>query len=206
MKSFNIICSQIHWIECQVLKWLLGIQPKCASVPQRQTKNCDVRTFVQCSTWYLAGVGIVCASHTERTLCLCSLRCAWGTQLTAQVPLYSDQTLQLQGCHSPESSSSSTVLTRPRTKAQKRQKCGYLLKELSDKVYCLQDKSYMDSVIKKLEDLLEDVGQHTPHDGPLALSYTPPVKRCSEAGEHLRPLKNLQRRLPFCGRVGQKNA
>ncbi|XP_042288518.1 uncharacterized protein si:dkey-31c13.1 isoform X2 [Thunnus maccoyii] len=127
-----------------------------------------------------------------------------GCHSTVTKPSNSEQQTHA-GFHSPESSSSSTVLTNPRTKAQKRQRCDSLLKELADKVYHLQDGSYMDRVIEKLEDLLEDVRQHTPHHGPFALSYTPPVKRgCSEAAEHQRPLKKNRQKLRLPGRVGRR--
>ncbi|KAM9345669.1 uncharacterized protein ABDE67_012269 [Symphorus nematophorus] len=103
-----------------------------------------------------------------------------------------------------------STVTKPdskqQTKARKRQKCCNLLKDLADKVYQLQDESYMDRVIVKLEDLLEDIRQHAPHDGSLALSYTPPAKRrCSEAAEHLRPLEKVNRRkMQFSGTVGRR--
>ncbi|XP_062287897.1 uncharacterized protein si:dkey-31c13.1 isoform X1 [Scomber scombrus] len=107
------------------------------------------------------------------------------------------------GCHSVESSSSSTVLTNPSTKTWKHQKCSTLLKELTDKVYLLQDESCMDRMIEKLEGLLEDVKQNTPNDGSLVLLYTPLVKkRSSGAAEHPKPLKKTRRKLPLSGGVG----
>lgn len=107
------------------------------------------------------------------------------------------------GCHSAESPSSSTVLTNPSTKTWKRQKCSALLKELTDKVYHLQDESCMDRMIEKLEGLLEDVKQNTPNDGSLVLLYTPLVKRrTSGAAEHAKPLKKPRRKLPLSGGVG----
>ncbi|XP_029934407.1 uncharacterized protein LOC115378326 isoform X2 [Myripristis murdjan] len=113
-----------------------------------------------------------------------------GCHSTVTEPSDSEQQT-LGGCHSPESSSSF------RAKAWKRQKCDSLLKELADTIYHLEDESYMDRVIERLEDFLEDVRQHT---GSLALSYTPPVKRsCSEAAEQLRPLKKHRRKPQFPG-------
>lgn len=102
-----------------------------------------------------------------------AMRCSWGT-------LHAD-------CHSPESSCSSTVL---RTNAQRPKKCRSLLKELADKVFHLKDGSYKDRVMEGVEDLLEDVRQHTPHDGLLDLPSTPLLR---EAAQRLQSSSGLQK-------------
>ncbi|XP_056157131.1 uncharacterized protein LOC130131474 isoform X2 [Lampris incognitus] len=143
-----------------------------------------------------------------------------GCHSTETEPSVSKQQNQA-GCRSPESSSSSTVLTSPRTKARKRQKCRSLLQQLADKIYHLQDESYMDRMIEELEDVLENVRQHTPHDGPLAMLYTPPLKKCRQklrssgrVGRRaemarkmhksvnlLQPVKSLKSNLLSCGHM-----
>lgn len=121
-----------------------------------------------------------------------------GCHYTVMKP---SEQLTYADCHSLETSSSSTVLTIPSTKLWKRQKCCTLLKQLADKVCHLQDESCMDRMIEKLDGLLEDVKQHTPHDGSLTLLYTPVVKRRSSGvSEHQ---KKPRRKLPLSGGVGQ---
>lgn len=75
-------------------------------------------------------------------------------------------------------------------KTKKRQKCGSLPHEISDLSYHLQDEQFMDSVIDRLTDLLEDVKLHTPHDETLPLSYTPPSKKA----RHLKPLSMVAKK------------
>ncbi|XP_076139180.1 uncharacterized protein LOC143122207 [Alosa pseudoharengus] len=72
------------------------------------------------------------------------------------------------------SRSGSSHVTSSAWKAKKRRKCGRLLHEITDLSYHLQDEPFLDSVIGRLTDLLEDVRLHTPHDETLPLSYTPP--------------------------------
>ncbi|KAL0159461.1 hypothetical protein M9458_043186, partial [Cirrhinus mrigala] len=80
------------------------------------------------------------------------------------------------------------------SKTQKRQKCGSLLRDISDLVYHLQDEPFLDSIVR-LNDLLEDVRHHTPHDDTLPLSYTPPSKKCRD----LKPLSMIPRKHPSSG-------
>ncbi|XP_056135636.1 uncharacterized protein LOC130112333 [Lampris incognitus] len=94
---------------------------------------------------------------------------------------------------------SSTEMTK-QSKTKKRQKCGSLLREISDLAYPLQDESFLDSVIGRLTDLLEDVRVHTPHDETLPLSYTPPSKKA----RHLKSLSMVPKKHPFSGRVGRR--
>ncbi|KAL0149880.1 hypothetical protein M9458_054811, partial [Cirrhinus mrigala] len=86
------------------------------------------------------------------------------------------------------------------TARQKRQKCGSLLRDISDLVYHLQDEPFLDSLIVQLNDLLEDVRRHTPHDDTLPLSYTPPSKKC----RYLKPLSMILRKHPSSGRFGRR--
>lgn len=84
-------------------------------------------------------------------------------------------------CPSP-AAPSETILITPSVKAEKREKCGTLLKEISDLTCHIQDETFLDSVTDRLTDLLEDLRRHIPHDDILDLSYTPPSKKmCSSA-------------------------
>ncbi|KAJ8378370.1 hypothetical protein AAFF_G00243280 [Aldrovandia affinis] len=96
------------------------------------------------------------------------------------------------------------VLTNPRRKAKKRQICGRLLEELSNMTYQLQDEPFLDSVIRRITDLIEDVRRNIPHDDTLPLSYTPPSKkmRCLKPQRTLKPLSTIPQRHPFSVRVG----
>ncbi|XP_051723291.1 uncharacterized protein LOC127498220 isoform X4 [Ctenopharyngodon idella] len=77
---------------------------------------------------------------------------------------------------------SETILITPSVKAEKREKCATLLKEISDLTCHVQDGTFLDSVTGRLTDLLEDLRRHIPHDDILDLSYTPPSKKtCSSA-------------------------
>ncbi|XP_074504852.1 uncharacterized protein LOC141775412 [Sebastes fasciatus] len=132
----------------------------------------------------------LCLAYRENPLFVidevCLKHSADGSGTSAPSSTATNPSASEQQTHA-ESSSSSTC-------ARKRQKCDSLLKDLADKVSHLQDESYMDRVIEKLEDLLEDVIHHTPHDGPLALLSTPAVKRRrSETAEPLRLLKKHMR-------------
>ncbi len=54
---------------------------------------------------------------------------------------------------------------------------GYL-SQTSLRTTDLQDKPFLDSLSVRLNDLLEDVRCHTPHDDTLPLSYTPTSNKC----------------------------
>ncbi|XP_058605729.1 uncharacterized protein LOC131523397 isoform X2 [Onychostoma macrolepis] len=89
-------------------------------------------------------------------------------------------------CPSP-AAPSETFLTTP--KAEKREKCGTLLKEISELTCHIQDGTFLDSVTNRLSYLLEDIRQHTPHDDILDLSYAPPSKKmCSASTGHPKTL------------------
>ncbi|XP_073678281.1 uncharacterized protein [Garra rufa] len=95
---------------------------------------------------------------------------------------------------------SSSVPPKGNSKTKKRQKCGSLLREISDLTYHLQDEPFLDSLTVRLNDLLEDVRRHTPHDDTLPLSYTPPSKKYRS----LKPLSMIPRKHPFSGRFGRR--
>ncbi|KAL0203671.1 hypothetical protein M9458_001689, partial [Cirrhinus mrigala] len=63
------------------------------------------------------------------------------------------------------------------SKTKKREKCGSLLREISDLTHHLQDEPFLDSLTVRLNELLEDVKRHAPHNDTVALSYTPPSKK-----------------------------
>ncbi|CAM4649087.1 unnamed protein product [Leuciscus chuanchicus] len=101
---------------------------------------------------------------------------------------------------SPAAPSESTLIT-PSVKAGKREKCGTLLKEISDLTCRIQDGTFLDSVTDRLTNLLEDLRRHIPHDDILDLSYTPPSKKmCSSAPAE--PLNTIPERCPVSGIVG----
>ncbi|XP_051503118.1 uncharacterized protein si:dkey-31c13.1 isoform X1 [Myxocyprinus asiaticus] len=96
----------------------------------------------------------------------------------------------------PPALPSGTILTTPSFQAQKLQKCGSLLREITDLTSHLQDETFLDSVIDRLTDLLEDVRHHTPHNDTLDLSYTPPSKKwCSVSTRHPNPLSTVPKTL-----------
>ncbi|KAK1893357.1 Ribosome-binding protein 1 [Dissostichus eleginoides] len=86
---------------------------------------------------------------------------------------------------------------------RKRQPCGTLLREITEHTYHLQDETFMCTVISRLNDLLEDVKQHTPHDSSLPPSFTPPKHKRQERTIKPQP-STSHRRHPFSGRVGHK--
>lgn len=79
--------------------------------------------------------------------------------------------------------SSSTPLINSSTppgdtrKTKKRKKCGSLLREISVLTCHLQDEPFLDTLTVRLNDLLEDVRCHAPHNDTLSLSYTPLSKK-----------------------------
>ncbi|KAI9543595.1 hypothetical protein NQZ68_008642 [Dissostichus eleginoides] len=86
---------------------------------------------------------------------------------------------------------------------RKRQPCGTLLREITEYTYHLQDETFMCTVISRLNDLLEDVKQHTPHDSSLPPTFTPPKHKRQERTIKPQP-STSHRRHPFSGRVGHK--
>ncbi|XP_074043032.1 LOW QUALITY PROTEIN: uncharacterized protein LOC107667537 [Sinocyclocheilus anshuiensis] len=62
-------------------------------------------------------------------------------------------------------------------KTKKSKRCESLLRQISNLTYHLQDEPFLDSLTFRLNDLLEDVRRHTPHDDTLPLSYTPPSQK-----------------------------
>lgn len=105
-------------------------------------------------------------------------------------------------CPSP-AAPSENILSTP--KAEKREKCGTLLKEISELTYLIQDGTFLDSVTDRLSDLLEDIRQHTPHDDILDLSYPPPSKKmCSASARHPKTLP-IPKRCSVSGIVDECN-
>lgn len=106
-------------------------------------------------------------------------------------------------CPSP-AAPSETILTT--SKAEKREKCATLLKEISEVTCLIQDGTFLDSVTDRLSDLLEDIRQHTPHDDILDLSYAPPSKKmCSASAGHPKTLP-IPQKCTVSGIVDEGNA
>lgn len=96
-----------------------------------------------------------------------------------------------------------TILTSPN--AEKREKCGTLLKEISELTCYIQDRTFLDSVADRLKDLLEDIRRHTHHDDILDLSCAPPSKKlCSATAGLPEPLNKVPERCPISGIVGSQ--
>ncbi|KAI4821384.1 hypothetical protein KUCAC02_029318 [Chaenocephalus aceratus] len=85
---------------------------------------------------------------------------------------------------------------------RKRQPCGTLLREMTEHTYHLQDEKFMCTVISRLNDILEDVKRHTPHDSSLPPTFTPPKHKRQE--RTITPLSTSHRRHHFSGRVHHK--
>ncbi|XP_058639845.1 uncharacterized protein si:dkey-31c13.1 [Onychostoma macrolepis] len=74
--------------------------------------------------------------------------------------------------------SDSIIPHKDTSKTKKRRRCESLLREISDLTYHLQDEPFLESLTVRLNDLLEDVRRHTPHDDDTRpLSDTPPSKK-----------------------------
>lgn len=88
---------------------------------------------------------------------------------------------------------------RNSSKTKKRQRCESLLREILDLTYHLQDEPFLDSLTFRLNDLLEDVRRHTPHDDTLPLSYTPPSKK----NRYLKTLSIIPEKHSSSGKFGR---
>ncbi|KAI2668451.1 Calcium-responsive transcription factor [Labeo rohita] len=84
------------------------------------------------------------------------------------------------------------------SKTKKIEKCGSLLREISDLTYHLQDEPFLDSLTVRLNDLLEDVKRHAPHNDTVPLSYTPPSKKI----RYLKALSMIPKKQLTSGRFG----
>ncbi|XP_039658629.1 uncharacterized protein si:dkey-31c13.1 isoform X1 [Perca fluviatilis] len=85
------------------------------------------------------------------------------------------------------------------SKTKKRQKCGSLLRQISALTPHLQEEPFLDSLIVRLNDLLEDVRRHSPKDDPLPLSDTPPSKKV----RYLKSLSMIPQKRKNSGRFGR---
>ncbi|KAF3851674.1 hypothetical protein F7725_013446, partial [Dissostichus mawsoni] len=65
------------------------------------------------------------------------------------------------------------------------------------------DETFMCTMISRLNDLLEEVKQHTPHDSSLPPTFMPPKHKRQERTIKPQP-STSHRRHPFSGRVGHK--
>ncbi|KAI8506623.1 hypothetical protein Bbelb_160500 [Branchiostoma belcheri] len=69
-----------------------------------------------------------------------------------------------------------------------RTQCASVIRELTELTYLVHDEEYLELLKTELEDILEDVRAHTPHDGPFALNTTPKKKGVSAHTPHDGPL------------------
>ncbi|KAI8513594.1 hypothetical protein Bbelb_079180 [Branchiostoma belcheri] len=69
-----------------------------------------------------------------------------------------------------------------------RTQCASVIRELTELTYLVHDEEYLELLKTELEDILEDVRAHTPHDGPFALNTTPKKRGVSAHTPHDGPL------------------